>query len=60
MGHEYAFLLTEDFRLAAIETYLQLGFEPEMVSADHPVRWEALRLALAGSGADDPRSHSLG
>jgi mycothiol synthase len=47
LGHGYAFLLTEDFRLPAIRTYLRLGFEPEMVDPTHPGRWEALRRAVA-------------
>lgn len=28
--HRYVFLKTEDFRVAAIKTYLRLGFEPEV------------------------------
>ncbi len=57
LGHGYAFLLTEDFRLPAIETYLRLGFEAEMVGADHPERWAALRVALAGAGGGDLPDH---
>lgn len=48
LGNGYAYLLTEDFRLPAIKTYLRLGFEPKMVDPSHPGRWEALRRALAG------------
>lgn len=29
LGHEYVYLLTEDYRLSAINMYLRLGFEPE-------------------------------
>lgn len=46
LGNGYAFLLTEDFRLPAIKTYLRLGFEPEMLDPSHAGRWEALRQAL--------------
>jgi mycothiol synthase len=44
--HNYAYLLTEDFRLPAIKMYLRLGFEPEMADPSHPERWEALRKIL--------------
>src|SRR5438874_1015563 len=46
LGHGYAYLLTDDFRLPAIKTYLRLGFEPEIVDPSHPARWAALRQAL--------------
>ena len=42
LGYRYAYLLTEDFRLPAIRTYLKLGFEPEMVDPSHPAWWAAL------------------
>src|SRR5262249_41329227 len=42
LGHEYAYLLTDDHRLPAIATYLRLGFEPEIVDASHPARWAAI------------------
>jgi mycothiol synthase len=41
-GHRYVFLKTEDFRVAAIKTYLRLGFEPE-VRPDQRERWAELR-----------------
>lgn len=47
LDHSYVYLLTEDFRLAAIKTYLRLGFVPEMVDPSHPGRWQAIRHALA-------------
>jgi mycothiol synthase len=47
LGHDYAYLLTDDFRLPAIKTYLRLGFEPEIVDTSHPGRWAALHQALA-------------
>ena len=40
------YLETEDFRLAAIKTYLRLGFEPEMTRPDHPERWKTVRRLL--------------
>ena len=43
LSHNYAYLLTEDFRLPAIKMYLRLGFEPEMADPSHPGQWEALR-----------------
>lgn len=48
LGHEYVYLLTEDFRLSAIRTYWRLGFEPEITDPSHPRRWEMLRQTLAG------------
>jgi mycothiol synthase len=47
LGHAYTFLKTEEFRLAAIKTYLRLGFEPEMTDPRSPAQWEALRRALS-------------
>lgn len=38
-GYEAAMLYTDDYRLAAIKTYLRLGFEPLMVHDSHPERW---------------------
>jgi mycothiol synthase len=40
--HRYVFLETEDFRVAAIKTYLRLGFEPE-IKPDQVERWAELR-----------------
>jgi mycothiol synthase len=42
-GHHYTGLTTQDFRLAAIKTYLRLGFEPEMHEPGHSARWNELR-----------------
>jgi mycothiol synthase len=47
-GYHYVFLRTEDFRLAAIKTYLRLGFEPEMVHPTHPAWWATTRQVLTG------------
>jgi len=42
-------LHTQDFRLAAIKTYLTLGFEPDLTDEDKsmPLRWECIQKALA-------------
>ncbi|HUX85496.1 MAG TPA: GNAT family N-acetyltransferase [Chloroflexota bacterium] len=50
-GHDYAYLLTEDFRLPAIKTYLSLGFQPELTHPSHAARWAGLATA-AGRSAD--------
>ncbi|MBI3944816.1 MAG: GNAT family N-acetyltransferase [Armatimonadetes bacterium] len=41
-GKRSALLHTDDFRLAAIKTYLRLGFEPLLVSEEQPGRWRAV------------------
>lgn len=41
-----AFLRTDDERLAAIKTYLKLGFVPEFHHPSHPQRWEAVMAQL--------------
>jgi len=46
-GHHYTYLTTQDFRLAAIKTYLRLGFEPEMDEPGHSARWNELRRITA-------------
>lgn len=38
-GCREALLDTDDYRLPAIRTYLDLGFMPDMVEADHFERW---------------------
>jgi len=47
LGHDRAYLKTDDFRLPAIQTYLTLGFEPAMVHESHPARWAAILGLLA-------------
>ena len=42
-----AVLETDDHRLAAIATYLGLGFTPEYRHPSHPARWAAVFAALA-------------
>ncbi len=58
-GHGYACLLSEEFRLPVIKTYLRLGFEPEMLDATQPRRWERLRWLLAAGGQPDTASAHL-
>ena len=41
-GHREIFLLTDDWRLPAIRTYLKLGFEPWLADASHPDRWRRI------------------
>jgi mycothiol synthase len=51
-GYRYMYLKTEDFRLAAIKTYLRLGFEPELTDPSHVLRWQVLRDLLSGSSKE--------
>jgi len=41
-GFETAVLNTDDFRVAAIKSYLGLGFRPVVADSDHPDRWVAI------------------
>ncbi len=41
-GNRDAMLTTDDFRLAAIKTYLKLGFKPDSWHASHQARWQAV------------------
>ena len=50
LGYDHAYLLTDDFRLPAIKTYLRLGFEPALVDPSHPARWAAIHRQLATRG----------
>ena len=45
-GLESAFLQTDDHRLAAIKTYLRLGFLPLVVHESHPQRWNTVFIAM--------------
>jgi len=38
-GFQSARLTTDDFRLPAIKTYLNLGFQPDYIEEDHKSRW---------------------
>jgi mycothiol synthase len=52
LGFAEVFLLTDDHRLPAIKTYLNLGFEPDSWHESHPARWVAIYQALGlGEGA---------
>jgi mycothiol synthase len=46
-GFQRAALSTDDFRLPAIKTYLNLGFEPHHTHEDHKARWDAVYAKLA-------------
>jgi mycothiol synthase len=46
LGHEDADLSTDDWRLQAIKTYLNLGFQPLLTDPTHPERWDALQPTL--------------
>lgn len=39
-GRSSMHLLTDDHRLAALSTYLRLGFRPELTHPSHPARWQ--------------------
>jgi mycothiol synthase len=41
-GYGEIFLLTDDWRLPAIRTYLKLGFEPWLADVSHPDRWRRI------------------
>lgn len=41
-----ATLLTDDFRLPAIHTYLKLGFQPELGHPSFPARWRQIQQHL--------------
>ena len=42
MGYKETFLHTDDWRLPAIKTYLNLDFEPEITHDSHPERWKVV------------------
>jgi mycothiol synthase len=43
-----AFILTDDWRVPAIVTYLRLGFRPEIVHPNQVERWHRLALGFEG------------
>lgn len=47
LGCRDAVLETDDHRLPAIRTYLNLGFTPEDADPSHPERWQSIHEALA-------------
>lgn len=50
-GRHGAWLSTDDFRLPAIKTYLNLGFEPLLVHENQRERWRKVLAALGQPGA---------
>lgn len=49
-GAKEVSLLTDDFRLAAVKTYLGLGFEPYLVHENQRERWPKTFAALGDKG----------
>jgi mycothiol synthase len=45
-GYKACVLQTDDFREAAIKTYLRLGFDPYITHENHPERWVRIRKNL--------------
>ena len=45
-GYRNIHLYTEDWRLAALKTYLKLGYIPFLYSAEMPDRWQAICTRL--------------
>lgn len=59
--YESVILLTDDWRLPAINLYLSMGFVPEMTQEDMSSRWEAItnqleELRMYHCGSEDNRS----
>ena len=52
-GFSEAHLLTDDWRLSAIRSYLGVGFEPLLTHESHPERWKKVYEQLGG----DPSPH---
>ncbi|MEJ5250488.1 MAG: GNAT family N-acetyltransferase [Chthonomonadetes bacterium] len=46
-GYQRIYLLTDDWRLPAIATYLSLGWEPYIYNEEMDVRWQKVREALS-------------
>lgn len=46
-GYRHIHLYTEDFRLAAIKTYLKLGYQPYLDLPEMTARWQAVCAQLA-------------
>lgn len=61
-GYTDIYLQTDDWRLAAIKTYLRLGWVPFLFQDDMPERWEAVcaRLAWPFTPADWPAPEAGG
>jgi mycothiol synthase len=52
-GHRRIHLFTEDFRLAALKTYLKVGYVPSLHSPDMQDRWQAVCEQLGWPYAPD-------
>ena len=46
LGYPETYLSTDDWRLPAIKTYLNLGFEPAIIHESHPARWKVVYETL--------------
>ncbi|MCC6442727.1 MAG: GNAT family N-acetyltransferase [Armatimonadetes bacterium] len=46
MNYDRTYLHTDDFRLPALKTYLNLGFEPDCWHESHNERWDKIRSHL--------------
>ena len=53
MGYDEIYLNTDDWRLPAVKTYLDLGFEPEIIHESHLRRWAAVYEKLGVAGAPE-------
>ncbi|MBN1221410.1 MAG: GNAT family N-acetyltransferase [Anaerolineae bacterium] len=45
-GYRHIHLYTEDFRLAALKTYLKLGYVPYLYTPEMPERWQVICAQL--------------
>jgi len=45
-GYRHIYLSTDDHRLAAIKTYLKLGFEPMLYAPDMEQRWRTVKAKI--------------
>jgi mycothiol synthase len=59
LGFNEVFLLTDDHRLPAIKTYLNLGFEPDLWHESHPGRWQAIMQRLSEQSNSNSNSNSI-
>ena len=47
-GMETAYLTTDDWRIAAIKTYLKAGFYPDTSTEDFVARWDEVKKRIGG------------
>jgi len=52
LGYRDVILSTDDFRLAAIRTYLNLGFHPVLNHESHALRWREVYAKLGEEAGD--------